>query len=1589
MSDSNDVWDSPSCGTREVLEADSSGFSEHELLDIMYNTCNTSNTGEVLASTIIQYLQTMTHQSPEQDRLAALRHLLDPDCQDPHVSREMFHATMREWIVQCSQDSSDVDGSQASWPDSTKVLVNGMDFSVSETKATSSESLQCSCDGKDLLGTVAELKHAHRKLSEQNSSLLKTVAQCEDINLQLTLETTELRAKLVSAQRSAARARSLTEELEETRRAFKEAQERASRTQTSCTKLSSEVECLKVHIHRLEDKNEKLIFERTCSEESINKLRKVNTELRAELEETLVMLTVKDREITKKEILMDKMKNSHMENHSMIEGLQSELNRLQEHSHQVLLRYDRLCIGPLNLYSQDPPNHRSLQSEIQDMQQQHNRALDDISFPTVHMDDIQRIIHRIKAAEIAHLLHNKYPERDSAPVETQERPFPHRQQQQASIKRQLVNVLQELELHKCVWEEKGEKAEERQRSWEQKEQKQSQSQEAKKVAVVNWWKARSLEGAKTRLKEQQPLQEFSETQAKLQRAEQTITDMREQVVCLQTSLRSAQECVAEKNTIKALCTDKATNTEKELDSAVVERVEKDQRDAAVATEITGGAASEPEQTQPQVRADSLLETLRRMEAMVNSALETAELVRASEQRVSQVRVRMESITQRVEEALSRGANTEQQLNALEARITEQAPAQSPGPALQADSAEVTEGITDESHVEPEDGDQAESLLPPPPPPPPPPPSPPPAPPSSPPLPEVNEPPQLPMNGGLGRGSCSKVQEEEENLLQVNPDQSDHFFKKSSEVPGASGGAFIFPHTRSRPPLTPSMPTLPEEEEDSPEELDSSSSSPSTSTPGESRAVIMTAPTIVYPQQATVIQQDGRPLEQARPHSPRARMARKPSAGPITTVDSTGNVIDLVKDPLPELQLSEEDRQKNLELLEQAKKVSDRFLTRRGRRSTGSLSESPTALSPSPTPSSSPCQSRSSSLTVAPQTETTHVNSQSVGQHLGIPSGREQHDQDKEPQGNRLLVDWKPAEKRKVSSGTLTPRFAVQKENCDPSLPKSPPALCKAEEGAGSGRNLNQAPATGVAKPVPRPPTQLAPCTAEIKTIGAFPPLMRAVSWDSVGSLNSRNGAPSFPPTLEESLSEKPRDAVFKTSGYKDLPSQPGGIHKLSKLKEEHKLMRNQSIVGSKLPDLSEAGEQEKGPPSSTNSEEAKEKSDAMPNISDVMLRKLKLHRGLPGCAPPLTEKEVENAFVQLSLAFRNDNYTLEMRLKQAERERNLTEEDTEKELEEFKRALKMTSPQWQNLEQRESFQRLIETLSVLHRLATRLSSRAEIVGAVRQEKRMNKATEVMMQYVENLKRTYEKDHAELMEFKKLANQNSNRCYGGSVDTGDDGVPRPSRSMSLTLGKALPRRRVSVAVVPKFNLLNIPGQTPATAGPGPIAGPNTGPAAGAALPVLCEGSDVKANTPPETAQQATESGKSVSEQESEPAKPAVNLEEIRAEIRAELKAKIEEEAYDKGYQEGLKQSKVVQEEKCEEENTAEKLLDMKNKDEESGYKIKTSRRMEEFLVQLGRVCPKIPVSRRLLWIALTLFVVMCLVISIFTFFSEKYNRREDT
>ncbi|EPY74701.1 protein MRVI1 isoform b [Camelus ferus] len=564
-------------------------------------------------------------------------------------------------------------------------------------------------------------------------------------------------------------------------------------------------------------------------------------------------------------------------------------------------------------------------------------------------------------------------------------------------------------------------------------------------------------------------------------------------------------------------------------------------------------------------------------------------------------------------------------------------------------------------------------------------------------------------------------------------------------------------------------------------------------------------------------------------------------------DPAGHVIDLVNDQLPDISISEEDKKKNLALLEEAKSVSERFLTRRGRKSRSS-------------PGDSPSVEKSKEIAIEQKENFDPLQCPEAvpkGPAPGTGSG-----------GKMALNTPQPGP---VESELGKPLLKTAREG-NP-LPRSP--------AQGSGGAASQAPqGKGT---VVEPTGSKVGSKAELWPPASRPPLLRGVSWDS----GPEEPGPHLQKVLaklplaeeEKRFSGKVGSKMAKASGLKDfqIQVQPVRMQKLTKLREEHILIRNQNLVELKLPELSEAAEQEKA----TEEEESKSGLDVMPNISDVLLRKLRVHKSLPGSAPPLSEKEVENVFVQLSLAFRNDSYTLESRINQAERERNLTEENTEKELENFKASITSSASLWHHCEHRETYQKLLEDIAVLHRLAARLSSRAEMVGAVRQEKRMSKATEVMMQYVENLKRTYEKDHAELMEFKKLANQNSSRSCGPS----EDGVPRAARSMSLSLGKNMPRRRVSVAVVPKFNILNLPGQSPSSS---PIP----------SLPAPSESPNGKGNPPVTSALPALlENGKTNGDPDCEASAPTPTPHCLEG-ISRETKARLEEDAYSKGKLEEL-------------------------------------------------------------------------------------------
>ncbi|XP_070130863.1 inositol 1,4,5-triphosphate receptor associated 1 isoform X6 [Equus caballus] len=824
-----------------------------------------------------------------------------------------------------------------------------------------------------------------------------------------------------------------------------------------------------------------------------------------------------------------------------------------------------------------------------------------------------------------------------------------------------------------------------------------------------------------------------------------------------------------------------------------------------------------------------------------------------------------------------------------------------------------------------------------------------------------------------------------------------------------------------------MPHIPEDEEP-PGEPQAAQSPAGQGSP--TAGISCSPPAIVLTGDATSPEEETDKNLANRAPSPHRRLSHrhlKVSTASLTSVDPAGHVIDLVNDQLPDISISEEDKKKNLALLEEAKSVSERFLTRRGRKSRSSPGDSPAAVSPNLSPGASPVSSRSNSLTV-PTPPGLDVCS---GPQSPLPGAPPQKGNEAEvssplfgkPNVPKGLADRKENDQRKVSQGRLTPcsptaekskEIAIeQKENFDPlqhpgAAPKGPasgtgsggkmalnspqPGPAESELGkpllkaAREGNPLPRSPVPGSGGAAPTAPqgkgTAGEPTGSKVGSKGeprppvSRPPLLRGVSWDS----GPEEPGPRLQKVLaklplaeeEKRFAGKAGSKLAKAPGLKDfqIQVQPVRMQKLTKLREEHILLRNQNLVGLKLPELSEAAEQEKGLPSelspATEEEETKSGLEVMPNISDMLLRKLRVHKSLPGSAPPLTEKEVENVFVQLSLAFRNDSYTLESRIHQAERERNLTEENTEKELENFKASITSSASLWHHCEHRETYQKLLEDIAVLHRLAARLSSRAEMVGAVRQEKRMSKATEVMMQYVENLKRTYEKDHAELMEFKKLANQNSSRSCGPS----EDGVPRTARSMSLTLGKNMPRRRVSVAVVPKFNALNLPGQSPSSS---PIP----------SLPALSESANGKGNLPVTSALPALlENGKTNGDPDCEASAP-VPTPSCLEEISQEAKARMEEEAYNKGYQEGLKKTKELQDLKEEEEEQKSESPEEAEEAEETEEEEKDQRssKLEELVHFLQVLYPKLCQHWRVIWMMAAAMLVLTVVLGLYNSYNS--------
>ncbi|XP_045561741.1 inositol 1,4,5-triphosphate receptor associated 1 isoform X3 [Salmo salar] len=171
----------------------------------------------------------------------------------------------------------------------------------------------------------------------------------------------------------------------------------------------------------------------------------------------------------------------------------------------------------------------------------------------------------------------------------------------------------------------------------------------------------------------------------------------------------------------------------------------------------------------------------------------------------------------------------------------------------------------------------------------------------------------------------------------------------------------------------------------------------------------------------------------------------------------------------------------------------------------------------------------------------------------------------------------------------------------------------------------------------------------------------------------------------------------------------------------------------------------------------------------------------------MTEKEVENAFTQLALAFRCDQYTLTQRLQAEEHDRTVAQENFILELDQTRSTLQYLRGRCVDAEMLSRIEASLDT--VLDGVSDIIAA-AEMLGTVHQEARVCHSVEMMGIHAEHLKRRHAVERSELLESRKFFHRSRGRRHSDSED-GDFRHLFARRDSQQTIL----RRRVSVTLIP--------------------------------------------------------------------------------------------------------------------------------------------------------------------------------------------------
>ncbi|XP_017785985.1 PREDICTED: uncharacterized protein LOC108569088, partial [Nicrophorus vespilloides] len=201
----------------------------------------------------------------------------------------------------------------------------------------------------------------------------------------------------------------------------------------------------------------------------------------------------------------------------------------------------------------------------------------------------------------------------------------------------------------------------------------------------------------------------------------------------------------------------------------------------------------------------------------------------------------------------------------------------------------------------------------------------------------------------------------------------------------------------------------------------------------------------------------------------------------------------------------------------------------------------------------------------------------------------------------------------------------------------------------------------------------------------------------------------------------------------------------------------------------------------TPGNEQEEPYEVFPHLPDSVLEKL----GLLGDSPRerLTDEELEQKFISLSLAFTIDADTIKDRCNRQRRYRDQTETNLNVEIERLIERANRLYPLCIDAETTELLAALLAQVDIIVRASSHAAISAERFGAVQHEERLAESVQLMIKHVNVLKRQRDSARRQLQYTKRVL-QDTNSAESSS----------PKLKTPQLNGRVITRRRASIATI---------------------------------------------------------------------------------------------------------------------------------------------------------------------------------------------------